>query len=119
MKKPQLWTVQPKIIYIARNPKDVAVSYFHMDKCGTKFFRGSIEEYFDIFLENRCLFAPFHDHVLTYWQLRHMDNFLFLNYEEQLADQLGGIKKIAKFLECSYSEDEVKQLTDYTSFEDA
>lgn len=111
----ELWTVRPKIIYIARNPKDVAISFFHMITDGFRWFSGSIEEYFDIFLDNRNIYAPFHDHVHANWQLRNLDNFLFLNYEEQLADQFVAIEKIATFLECSYGKDKLKQLMEYTS----
>lgn len=112
----ELWTVQPKIIYIARDPKDVAISWFHMMKDGFNAFSGTIEEYFDLFLDEKERYGPFHAHVLTYWQLRHLDNFLFLNYENLLADSFRGIKKIAKFLDCTYGDDELKQLTEYTSF---
>ncbi|XP_031627366.1 sulfotransferase 1C2-like [Contarinia nasturtii] len=109
----EMWTVRPKIIYIARNPKAVAISNFHIYRNGMDWFSlgfsGSIEEFFDLFLEDRVLFAPIHSHVLAYWQLHRLNNFLFLNSEEQF----GGIKKIAKFLESMYDEDELKRLTDY------
>ncbi|XP_031628691.1 sulfotransferase 1 family member D1-like [Contarinia nasturtii] len=111
-----LWRVQPKIIYIARNPKDVAVSTFHMISDGHKIFSGSIEDYFDLFMDNRTLFAPHYAHVLAYWELRNWDNFLFLTYEQLLNDRFDEVKKIAKFLESKYGEDELKQLTEYASF---
>lgn len=111
----ELWTIQPKIIYISRNPKDAAISRFHMLKDGFNVCSRSIEEFFDIFLDDRTFWAPFHSHVLAYWHIRHLDNFLFLKYEEQVADRFGGIKKIAEFLECTHTDDELKQLTEYTS----
>ncbi|XP_031617061.1 sulfotransferase 1 family member D1-like [Contarinia nasturtii] len=113
----ELWTVRPKIIYMARNPKDVAVSFFHMSRDALKYYSGTIEEQFDIFLENRSLYAPLHAHILAYWQLRNLDHLLFLNYEEQLADRFAAVKKIAKFLECTYGEEELKELMEYTSIE--
>lgn len=111
-----LWNVRPKIIYIARNPKDVAVSTFHMISDKHKCFSGSIEDYFDLFLENHTLFAPQYAHVLAYWKLCSLDNFLFLTYEQLLDDQFDGVKQIAEFLESNYGEDELKQLTEYASF---
>ncbi|XP_031633802.1 cytosolic sulfotransferase 13-like [Contarinia nasturtii] len=91
----ELWTIRPKIIYSAR----------------------TMEEYFDIFLDNRTIYAPFHVHILANWQLRNLDHFLFLNYEEQLTDQFGAVQRNAKFLECTYGEDELKQLMEYSSIE--
>lgn len=80
-------------------------------------FNGTIEEFFDIFLADQVEYAPFHTHVLNFWKLQHLvDNLLFLTYEEISADRFGGIKKIATFLECKYNDDELKEITDYTSF---
>lgn len=112
----ELWTVRPKIIYIARNPKDVAVSMYHMLCNDFKRFTGTIEEYFDLFLEDRNWYAPFHAHVTSFWQLRNEKDFMFLTYEELSADRLNGVKRISKFLECSYSEDELQSLADYVAF---
>ncbi|XP_031631497.1 sulfotransferase family cytosolic 1B member 1-like [Contarinia nasturtii] len=113
----ELWTIRPKIIYIARNPKDVAISMFHMLRSGYKEFTTTIEEMFDIFLDNRNLFGPFHAHILAYWEIRHLENFHFLTYEDLSADPFDEIKKIAAFLQCTYNANELKQLTDYVSID--
>lgn len=109
----ELWTIRPKIIYIARNPKDVAVSMFQ----DFKHFTGTIDEFFVLFVEDRNWYAPFHAHVITFWQLRDEDYFMFLTYEELSAHRFTGIKRISEFLRCSYGEDELKLLTDYVAFE--
>lgn len=112
----ELWTNKPKIIYIARNPKDTAISMFHMIN-GFKKFNGTIDEYFDCFLEDRTNYAPFDAHILTYWKLCHLDYFLFLTYEQLVADRFNGIKIISNFLRCTYTENELKQLADYASID--
>lgn len=40
-----------------------------------------------------------------------------IKYEDMLANSVAGIKKISEILECSYSDDQLKQLTDHVSFQ--
>lgn len=115
-----LWTIQPKMIYIARNPKDVAISMHHMfrniskDKSRSHF---SKDEYFDRFLDGNCLFGPYDTHVSSFYELRNLDNFLFLTYEELLADRFQGVKKISEFLDCKYSDNDLEKLASFVSFD--
>ena len=44
---------KPKIIYIARNPKDACISYYHHSKLLER-FTGSFEDYCELFLANLC-----------------------------------------------------------------
>lgn len=112
----ELWTVQPKIIYIARNPKDVAISMYHMLRNDFKDFSGTLEEFFDVFLDDNIWYSPFAANILGFWEIRHLDNILFLTYEELSADRFNGVKRISEFLECKYTDGELKQLTEYVSF---
>lgn len=113
----ELWTVRPKIIYITRNPKDTAISNYHMLCNDFNNFNGTIEEYFDLFLNDNTWYAPFNAHVINFWQLRHLDHFLFLTYEELSADRVKEIKKISDFLECPHSDEDFKLLSEYVSFD--
>ena len=57
-----------KYIYVARNPKDVAVSfYYHLLRMKSI---GNLEwdEFFEMFISGRTMFGPWFDHVLEWWQ---------------------------------------------------
>lgn len=113
----QIWTMKPKLIYVHRNAKDVALSWFHMFRNlqYTK-YEGSLDDWIDIFLNDNALYTPFHSHVKCFRKLRHLDHVLILNYEEMIANSFVGIKCISEFLNCSYSDDELKKLTEHVSF---
>lgn len=111
----ELWTVRPKIIYTARNRKDIAVSLYHFPNALNKSTL-SLEEIFDAFLSELLLMSPLHAHVLSFWELRILDHLLFIRYEDLLADQFTGVKKISSFLECSFSDQEIANLVDHVSF---
>lgn len=107
----ELWTIQPKIIYIARNAKDVAVETFHALKSANQ-FDGTISDYFDVFLANKTCYAPFCAHVNNFWQMRHLTNFLFVNFDDLMAKQFQGIKQICSFLDCSPDDDELERFAE-------
>lgn len=112
----EIFTVRPKIIYVSRNPKDMCVSYYHYCRL-LHDFRGSFEEFAELFLQGKAPVGPYWSHVLGFWDLRHDDNVLFLKYEEIRKDHRGGILRTSKFLGKDLSEDDVSQLMDHLSFQ--
>lgn len=95
---PRLGNTTAKIIYVARNPKDVAISnYFHnQSKAG---YEGTWEEYFRLFLYDDAKFGPYFDHILPWWQASQKDErILFMKYEDMKHDHAGSIAKLASFL---------------------
>uniref|UniRef100_A0A499FV01 Sulfotransferase domain-containing protein n=1 Tax=Anopheles farauti TaxID=69004 RepID=A0A499FV01_9DIPT len=112
----QLWTVKPRIIYVARNPKDVAVSYFHHHRAFVN-YGGSKEAFYDDLLENRITYCPIVEHALHFWQLKDEPNVLFLTYESMKRDLQGVLETVCHFLNKSYSDIELAELAMHLSFE--
>lgn len=111
-----LWEIKPKIIYVTRNPKDAAISYYHDVRNGIASYTPTIDEFFEVFLNGCTTFSSFHEHLLSFWQLRHLDHILFVTYEELSANQFGGVKRISDFLKCSFGDEQLQQVVDHVSF---
>ena len=69
-------------------------------------------------------FGPFWDHMLGYWKesLERPEKVLFLTYEDLKDDTVFQLKKLAKFLNCSFSPEEessgvVEKIVKLCSFE--
>lgn len=112
----KMWSVRPKIIYITRDPKDTIVSLYHM--CSELAdLPQTIDEYAKRIINDKIVYAPFHQHVLSFWHLRNEDYVLFLTYEEMKRDPFAVIKKLSVYLNRSYSDAELQTLTEFVSFE--
>ena len=60
-----------KYIYVARNPKDTAVSYYHHKLSLTHYgFNGSWDYFFEQYLIGRVSHGSWFDHVLEWWKHR-------------------------------------------------
>ncbi|HVO63590.1 MAG TPA: sulfotransferase domain-containing protein [Terriglobales bacterium] len=97
----------PRVIYIVRDPRDVLISYYEFqlkrrvisDAC-------SIEEFLPRFMRSEIepKIGCWRDHVVSWTATRgNSENFLFLHYEDMLADTPSEATKIAAFLglDCS------------------
>jgi uncharacterized protein (DUF362 family) len=85
-----------KYIYVARNGKDVAVSYFHYHRTH-KGYQGTFTEFFDQFLAGKIPPGSWFQHVRGWWRHRRDPNVLFLRYEDLLGDLEGSVRKIVAF----------------------
>jgi hypothetical protein len=96
---PSLKGTTAKIVYVARNPKDVAIStYFHNQSKGG--YEGTWEEHFELFLNSDVGSGPYFDHILPWWQASQTDDqILFLKYEDMKHDHAENVAKLASFLD--------------------
>ena len=94
-----------KYIFIVRNPKDVAVSYYYHFKGVLKLYdcmEFTLNNFFGRFAEGRLAFGSFFDYVVPWYENRHQPNFLFLVYEDLKKDPRSNVLKISKFLNKDY-----------------
>lgn len=96
-----------RIIYIARDPRDVAVSFYHHNvKAGNIPDNYPMEDYIPRFIhaEFDTKWGTWADHVLSWLLLRKDDpEFLLLRYEDMKNDTMGELDRIAQFLRgCSF-----------------
>ncbi|KAJ1270224.1 hypothetical protein BS78_06G037700 [Paspalum vaginatum] len=97
-----------RVIYICREPKDMAVSTWH-------YFRRAYPELafsdvVDLLCDGTMLCGPFWDHILGYWRASAASpgSVLFLRYEQLLLDPAENVRRLARFLGLPFSADEEK-----------
>lgn len=110
----ELWLVKPRIVYVTRNPKDTAISFYHHLR-NIRNWKVDFRDFLDKFLSNKILFQPFHTHVLNFWSMRNEENILFLTYEKMKDDLKNVLDRTSKFLGKSYSDDELTDLEQHLS----
>jgi len=97
-----------KVVYIVRDPRDVAVSYyFHCRKFNLMKDSVTIEEFAPAFLRGDLdVFGSWGENVGSWIGARGQSpDFLLLRYEDLQTDTLGELRKTAKFLGLSPRED--------------
>ncbi|CAN7951539.1 unnamed protein product [Ixodes pacificus] len=112
-----------KYIYVARNPKDCCVSYFHHTKELTDYSFQDItfDEYFELFVEGLTNFGSYYENLLSWYAKKDEPNVLFLTYESIHSDRKGSVLKIAGFIddelakELAEDEEKMKAVIESTS----
>lgn len=112
----KIWSKGAKVIYICRSMKDMIVSEYHFWR--NFFFADiSINDVVEGVTNNAWLYSDHMDHVLNFWNAKHLPNILFITYEDLLSNSFATIKKISEFLKCNYTDKQIKDLTEFTSFD--
>jgi sulfotransferase len=109
---------QCRYIYIARNPKDVIVSYYYFErsKSWAGGYDGSWDHWLRMFMEGKIQRGDWFDHVLSWWEHRHAENILFLKYEDMRKDIQAEATKMAQFLDYPMSPSLLAAIEERTSF---
>ncbi|RXG61240.1 Sulfotransferase 1C4 [Armadillidium vulgare] len=105
-----------KVIYLARDPRDVVVScyYFYQSSEMTK-VTATLDEFVDDFMDSIVLSA-YWEHVRLAWEKRNNPNFLFLFYEDLKENPNEQIKKVDQFIGTNRSQNQIENVANYTSF---
>ncbi|XP_039701300.1 sulfotransferase 1B1 isoform X2 [Pteropus medius] len=112
------WQNNCKMIYLARNAKDVAVSYYHFDLMNNlQPFPGTWEEYLEKFITGNVAYGSWFNHVKSWWKKKEEHPILFLHYEDMKENPKQEIKKITRFLEKNLNDEILDDIIYHTSFE--
>ncbi|XP_032290023.2 luciferin sulfotransferase [Drosophila virilis] len=113
----QVWQQGRKIIYVARNPKDVVVSSYHFLK-DTLLWEGDLNTFVNEFMKDQILFTSFWSHIVDFLRMRNEPNIFFVTYEEMKRDLRSVIKRLCKFLSVDDVKDnQMEQLLQHLSFD--
>ncbi|XP_075035067.1 sulfotransferase 1 family member D1-like [Mixophyes fleayi] len=107
-----------KVIYVARNPKDVAVSYYHFYRMSYRHPEpGTWDEFLNSFMEGKVSFGSWSSHVKGWWKMRQQRDILYLFYEDMQEDPRREIKKVMKFLGKDLSDEVLEKIHQNSSFQ--
>jgi len=104
-----------KKIYIVRNGKDVAVSFYHFYQSHLG-FKGSFAEFHDRFMKGKVQYRSWFNHVAGWWEHKDDPNVLFLKFEDMVDDLEGVLKKIIEFCEFDITEERFTEILERCSF---
>jgi len=106
-----------KYLFVARNPRDVAVSFFHWMRVLDKIdWDGSWDEYIGYFINGNVPYGSYFDHILGWWEHKEDEHLLFMKYEDMKKDLLSHVKKIAGFIGQNLSSQEAERVAEACSF---
>jgi hypothetical protein len=108
----------PRVIYIVRDPRDVAVSQYHYHRKLMKIGDDSpIENFVTRFLAGEtCPHGSWGENAATWLATREGDpRFLLLRYEDMIADTARELTKIAAFLGVSAGPEQIALAVEHSS----
>lgn len=96
---PYIWIPKRKCryIYVARDGRDVAVSFYHFHRSHFR-FAGTFSQFYRAYIRGMVVWGSWFYHVGGWWRHRNEPNILFLHYEEMVRDLEGTIRRIVDFL---------------------
>ncbi|EOD27628.1 hypothetical protein EMIHUDRAFT_235496 [Emiliania huxleyi CCMP1516] len=107
-----------RVIYLYRNPRDTAVSWYHFQRMNTLYgFTGTFAQFLDLFLRGDVAYGDYMQSVLSWWALRGRANVLVLSYEELSRNLPAAVRRIASFLGKAPTDGQVAAIAAHCSFE--
>jgi LPS sulfotransferase NodH len=85
-----------KFVYVHRDGRDVAVSYYHMH-CSHLGYKGTFEDFFKLYTSGRVKYGSWFAHTSEWLKMGTAANVLAISYEELTQDVEAAIRRIADF----------------------
>ncbi|XP_040899972.1 amine sulfotransferase-like isoform X2 [Toxotes jaculatrix] len=114
---PALSQKKGKVIYVARNPKDVLVSYFHFHKLANMLETPKdFNDFFEKFMRGDVFGCSWFDHIKTWFSHKDEMNMLFITYEEMIQDLLAAVERISLFLGKELTDKQLADVVKHSTF---
>ncbi|XP_072029691.1 sulfotransferase 1C2-like [Amphiura filiformis] len=115
---PQIWEKKAKVLYVARNPKDVVCSMYHFMYAILPEEQRDWSNFVKFFTAKEMIGGDWFTHVYEYWtQCKGRENFLFIKYEDLKKNHRGMVKQVAEFLGKNLSEEVIDKITSLTTID--
>ncbi|XP_072033479.1 amine sulfotransferase-like [Amphiura filiformis] len=115
----QIYEGKGKVVFVLRNPKDIAVSMWHFlrpRKLNPK--HEEWDTFFELYCTEKILNNSWFTFNLEFWN-KHRDdkNFLFLKYEDMKRDLRTAVVQVADFLGRPLSDEAIDRVVDKTTLD--
>ncbi|KAM3617682.1 uncharacterized protein V6R79_009594 [Siganus canaliculatus] len=113
------WEQNCKMIYVGRNAKDNAVSFYHFDRMNmAEPEPGEWSSYLQRFMEGKVVYGSWFDHVNGWWKKKQTySNIHYMLFEDMIEDTGREIDKLCSFLGLSPSVEERQRITGGVQFD--
>ena len=114
-------TTACKYIYVMRNPKDVAVSYYFHNQRFPPYPEESWDTHWEKYVGGKLDFGDYFDHLLSWWPHRDDENVLFMSFEDMKKDLTAAVSQVASFIGADLSSEviaKIAALTDFNTMKD-
>ncbi|NXS13932.1 ST1D1 Sulfotransferase, partial [Neodrepanis coruscans] len=104
------WEKDCKIIYVARDPKDVVISYYYFCQMAKLHpDPGTLAEFLETFMAGKVAYGSWYDHVRGWWE-KKQKKILYLFYEDMKKNPQYEVQKILPFLGMEVAEGTVERI---------
>ncbi|XP_054856745.1 sulfotransferase 2B1-like isoform X2 [Eublepharis macularius] len=108
---------KPKVIYVARNPKDVAVSFYYFSRMANFFpDPGSFDDFLLRFLDGTVHYGSWFEHTKGWLGSQRELDLFCITYEELHQDLRGSLERLSAFLGCSLQPGQLDAIQEHSSF---
>ncbi|KAM9856220.1 LOW QUALITY PROTEIN: uncharacterized protein ACBR49_002346 [Aulostomus maculatus] len=113
------WEQNCRVVYMARNAKDSAVSYFHFGRMNViQPEPGDWSTFLQNFMEGKVVFGSWYDHVNGWWEKKQTHSKIhFIFYEDLIEDCGREIDRLCSYLGLSPSAEEKRRVLTEVTFE--
>ncbi|GFQ81587.1 sulfotransferase 1C4 [Trichonephila clavata] len=100
------YSPEAKYIFVARNPKDCCVSFFHhaRNHPGFGYWDGEFDDFFELFMAGELGYNDYFDHLLDWYPHRNNPNVFYTRFEDMKKDMTSVVLKLSKFLGQEYTD---------------
>ncbi|CAL8367714.1 unnamed protein product [Lota lota] len=113
------WEQKCRVVYVARNAKDNAVSYFHFDRMNViQPEPGDWNSFLQRFMDGKMVFGSWYDHVTGWWERKQSHPKLhYMFFEDMVEDTGREIDKLCSFLGLTSTAKEKEQISNLVQFD--